>query len=552
MYEHVLGHRRIGAYSVLSCRSYGSRLPQSGSQERMQCLSAGQDSTETLRTPAELCPGPLAAIDEGDKIRTIYDGSWGHANSHIQQNTVEKTTAPTVMDCVQAIHWLNTTKEKSTGTVASGTDLAWHPPHKQTTWAILKADVCKAHRRIKVKSDEWRYQVAQLDGEWFINKVGAYGMASAQLYWGRMAALLLRLCYMVFPQIDWGFVFVDDFCWLLRTDTATEDTSKLLLAALGCPLSWHKTVSSEVNTWLGFQVNPCGPVVDFPMDKRSTLKTLLHAIASGDSFTVKEIERALGRLNWATAAWPLSRPFLQPFWAWKSATTSSGKPSKTNPVLCQTPSSTSSQPPNPALSLWSGIQLVERRDASAHPKDGAYIGGWIADCENPSKEQTWWFHYKVPLEDHPCAHKDGDPTRRIAALEMYGKLILTHFLLTLGGKSLLRTRLSLISDNQGNIFALLNQKTKHMPTSAFLMQLIVMIHAAGVQLAPSHMKRDYNRCAGELTHPDFTGFRPDRQLPVREAFSHFKFLWVLLDDQTAAPKPSGKNSKRRKTDHNAT
>ena len=93
-------------------------------------------------------------------------------------------------------------------------------------------------------------------------------------------------------------------------------------------LSWHKTVLSEVNTWLGFQVNPCGPVVDFRMDKRSTLKTLLHTIASGDSFTAKEIERALGRLNWATAAWPLSRPFLQPFWAWKSATTSSGKPSK--------------------------------------------------------------------------------------------------------------------------------------------------------------------------------------------------------------------------------
>ena len=205
-------------------------------------------------TPAELCPGPLAAIDEGDKIRTIYDGSWGHANSHIQQNTVEKTTAPTSMDCVQAIHWLNTTREKSTGAVASGTDLGWHPLCKQTTWAILKADVSKAHRRIKVQSNEWRYQVAQLDGERWINKVGTYGMASAQPYWGRMAAVLLRLCYMRFPQIDWGFVFVDDFGWLLRTDTATEDTSKLLLflAALGCPLSSHKTVLSEVSTWLGY------------------------------------------------------------------------------------------------------------------------------------------------------------------------------------------------------------------------------------------------------------------------------------------------------------
>ena len=98
--------------------------------------------------------------------------------------------------------------------------------------------------------------------------------------------------------------------------------------ALGCPLSWHKTVLPEVNTCLGFQVNPCGPVVDFPMDKKTTLGELLHKISSGASFTAKELERALGRLNWATAAWPLSRPFLQPFWAWKAATTSSGRPSK--------------------------------------------------------------------------------------------------------------------------------------------------------------------------------------------------------------------------------
>ena len=37
--------------------------------------------------PEELCPGPLAGIDESDKIRTIYDGSKGGANAHIQAHT---------------------------------------------------------------------------------------------------------------------------------------------------------------------------------------------------------------------------------------------------------------------------------------------------------------------------------------------------------------------------------------------------------------------------------------------------------------------------------
>ena len=55
--------------------------------------------------------------------------------------------------------------------------------------------------RIKVLQPDWKYQVAQLGPEaWWVNKVGTYGMASAQLYWGRMAALLLRLTYMIFPN----------------------------------------------------------------------------------------------------------------------------------------------------------------------------------------------------------------------------------------------------------------------------------------------------------------------------------------------------------------
>ena len=33
-------------------------------------------------------------VDEGDKVRTIYDGSWGGANAHIQRRTEECTTAP--------------------------------------------------------------------------------------------------------------------------------------------------------------------------------------------------------------------------------------------------------------------------------------------------------------------------------------------------------------------------------------------------------------------------------------------------------------------------
>ena len=68
-----------------------------------------------------------------------------------------------------------------------------------------------------------RREVAKLGTEWWVNKVGTYGMASAQLYWGRMAALFMRILYSLFPELDWQFVFVDDFLWLLKAGFLSRD-----------------------------------------------------------------------------------------------------------------------------------------------------------------------------------------------------------------------------------------------------------------------------------------------------------------------------------------
>ena len=116
---------------------------------------------------------------------------------------------------------------------------------------------------------------------------------------GRMDALLLRMTYMIFPQIDWGFVFVDDFCWILRKGTATTWATTLLATyvALGVPLSWKKTVLAGVNTWLGFVVNPQSLVVRMAEDKHVIIMELLRQLQAGEVFTSKAIEKALGRIG---------------------------------------------------------------------------------------------------------------------------------------------------------------------------------------------------------------------------------------------------------------
>ena len=223
--------------------------------------------------PEELCPGPLAGIDESDKIRTIYDGSKGGANAHIQE-----------------------------------------PPTQGETFIILKADVTKAHRRIKVLQKDWKYQVACIQIRWWVNRVGTYGMASAQLYWGRQASLVLRLLYYIFPQVDWHLVFVDDYCWVLRCSRADWDATAILatFVVLGVPLSWKKTALSPVNTWLGFVVDPITPCVLLAPVKHVIILATLKRLAQGDIFTSKEVEQALGRIQWATSACPLTRETFSP------------------------------------------------------------------------------------------------------------------------------------------------------------------------------------------------------------------------------------------------
>ena len=49
-----------------------------------------------------------------------------------------------------------------------------------------------------------------------------------------LAALLLRILYYLFSQVEWGFVFVDDFCWLLRLFAGTSFTAALF----GYPYCW--------------------------------------------------------------------------------------------------------------------------------------------------------------------------------------------------------------------------------------------------------------------------------------------------------------------------
>ncbi len=106
---------------------------------------------------------------------------------------------------------------------------------------------------------------------------------------------------------DWGFVFVDDFCWLLRKSLAEPLTASILLflVAFGCPLSWKKTAIGPSNTWLGSIVSPSQQLVRMAPAKHELVMAVLSKMMANEEFTRAE-------LQWATTSSPLAMPFLQP------------------------------------------------------------------------------------------------------------------------------------------------------------------------------------------------------------------------------------------------
>ena len=274
--------------------------------------------------------------------------------------------------------------------------------------------------------------------------------------------------------------------------------------------------------------------------KHELVMAVLDKMVDNQTFTKQELDSALGRLQWATNCCPLTKPFLQAFWQWKSAVKSSGRPNKllrgfAHLLHCLFEKDYHHPTPYAPQSSWWGAS-----DASASDSGEAYVGGWISNHPNPEKHQVWWFHYQVKEDQHPWAFKDRKPKRRIAALEMLGTLFLTMYLCKKSSSLRGPVLLPLASDNQGNIYGLLNDYTRKMPTAGLLMEIMFQLTSTSCSLMPSHVKREFKQWADDLTHPSFEGFDSSLELMVAPLLSEFKiFPWILqhLDAQGDLPGP---------------
>ena len=470
--------------------------------------------------PEDLVAGSLAAIDEGDKVRTIFDATISVVNEWIRKHSKHKTTAPGLVDLLWARFRLNH---------QSGLPLVPKDLGVPKRYTLFKSDVSKAHRRIKIKPKDWKFLVAQILQELWVNVVGTYGVASAQLYWGRMASLIVRLVYHLTPDFLWVLVFVDDYMLLLEEEKGMVLSSVFLLflEVIGCPVSWHKNKLSPENLWVGYAVDINKNTAWLPDDKEQVFTAILSGMSKGTPMSGAKVVSALGKFQWAAKAFPLLAPFLQPLYAWskKVEDLPQATPGKLVRFLATMMQGMLKQEARPIFPLEESERVWGASDAGANSSRAA-IGGWFSKSPDPRQDEVHWFAYELTPDMVPWAYKGVTPKRRIAALEMLGSLVLVKLMEETLGDLPVDATFTAATDNQGNAFSTAKMSARKWPSSAILMEMASWQTKTGYRSTFNHVKRDQNKWADALTNHIYKGFDPALQIkkPYR------KLRWLILED----------------------
>jgi len=393
--------------------------------------------------------------------------------------------------------------------------------------------------------------VAKLGGKYWINKVGTYGVASAQTHWGRVAATIIRLLYYLFPAVDWVMIFVDDVIAIMDKLLETPLSLAIMatLYALECPMAWHKTSISHDSTWVGFEMELEHPRFQVAKEKLQIIKGDLGGWLEGKHIKALDIHKTVSRVQWATAACPTAKPFLQPLWAWMMAVSKTGgAPSIMIRHIATMLLKMLAEPWKPDIKDHMAAKWTGASDASCR-EDRSGIGGWIYDTPQPAtKSDVYWFmeEFEVEGRDKWLFH-GAAPKERVAAMELFGTLMLLE---TLWGRMDLpsshKMYLRAATDDQGNSISIYNAKTKAWPSSIILMQIVWSAHRMNLELGIDHAFRENNQWADQLAGGDATGFDPGKRLNPSMEASKWDLLSIFTSTEVLKSALSSKKRRKKK------
>ena len=290
---------------------------------------------------------------------------------------------------------------------------------------------------------------------------------------------------------------------------------------MGCPVSWKKTCLGEINHWLGYQVDATRITACLTHDKQVIITGILRKLIDGDMQCAADVRSLAGRLQWATAICLPIRPFLQPLYAWMAAMNARqsrehrktwGRPPQVLIMLADTMLDLINEDPTSPMPPAASMNITAATDAGANDTE-ATIGGWYSTLSEPNKDQVHWFYMPITREAHKWAYDLNTPQQRIAAMELYATLILMKHITA---NSLdMAIQIPMVTDNMGNAYAVTDYHCRKWPNLAILMEMALTQHHHRVRAALSHVHRENNTWADQLTHRDTDGFSQALEMSIR-------------------------------------
>ena len=397
-------------------------------------------------------------------------------------------------------------------------------------------DASKAHRRIKVKPEDWGFQACRItDGEIWVNKVGTYGITSAGYFWSRLAAALIRLGYYLVGK-RWSpelLIFADDFLMLASRAAEIIDLGVLIFIfiCLDVPFKWAKFRGGFDVGWIGYQINFGCFRLGLSEARAAWLSGWLKKTVEQAKVDVQDLRGVLGRLCFTMGPLEFLRPFIAPLFAWASVVPKSGLQSLPWSVsfLMTYIAGEIEGDGRTVEVLPRGLDIgtVFRADAKAQGQFVS-IGGWESR-DGRSPRSARWYAIVLDRRNAPWAFSRGEPFRNIAALEMFATLVSIMAFADqwpAAGRGALR--LSGITDNAGNTSVLSRLTTSKFP-------LVVILAEVAAQMKKRHMEmdllwapRNQNEEADALTNGEFAMFDSKLRIDIDIANLDFEVLPRLM------------------------
>jgi hypothetical protein len=516
----------VEAKNYPSLKEYAKTvLEQFRAEEREGMMKAYRRETFFAEYGERAAISALAVLQERDKIRVLHDGTHRTmANNRIKIR--DQLRMPTI-------------REKRT--------LLQEKKRKGNISMALLCDVSKAHRRVKIRREDWGFQACSLvyenckdddEGEFlldtvWVNTVGTFGMSSAAYWWGRLLGALIRCIYGLLGKeypLD-ILAYADDIEML--GDNETQRTAMimatLLLLAFGTPLKWSKFRGGWDVEWVGFRTVYSKFAVGITEKRAAWLLQWMETLLKNGKVRIADFLGAFGRVGFTINALDHCKPLLGPIYAWASVIVRQTRDWVDVPWAIRLIVSWLSEKIRLCNAIQpvldTPVQLGELFRTDAKAENGkAYVGGWECLQGKPTAECRW-FYLEIRECDFPWVFVKKDPQRFIAALELMGT-ILAVLLFSPAWPTNLTAWFSVTgsTDNQSMAYAVTKMLSTKWPITVLVLELAEVLQQRSLCLDLRWLRRDLNVEADAITNQDFSAFCPSLQIPVTAA----TIPWVRL------------------------